>query len=141
MEYPPGENLESQRQQRQKQQLRQLESYLEFNHAICSQQGTEYISVLQPCPAIGKELTEREKQVVGQLDYREGYLKMAETYKNASTKGNFPYLCLLEIFSGDKRDIYQDHIHCAPGLDSPGNRGMAEKIGRFLEETKKLRKR
>jgi hypothetical protein len=63
---------------------------------------------------------------------------MAETYKNASAKGNFPHLRLLETFSGDKSDIYQDHIHCTPGPNSPGYRTIAEKIGVFLEKTKSL---
>lgn len=68
------------------------------------------------------------------LDYRESYLKMAETYKNASNKGRFLYLNLLEVFSGVKADIYQDHIHCAPGPDSPGYFAAAKSLGEFLED-------
>jgi len=139
LEYPPEETLESQRQQRQKQQLSQLESYLELNHAICRQQGAQYVSVLQPCPAIGKELTEREEQIVGPLDYRENYLKMAETYKNASLKGRFQSLDLLQVFSGNKTDIYQDHIHCAPGPDSTGYLAVAKSLGGFLEDNKLIK--
>ena len=92
------------------------------------------MSVLQPCPAIGKELSEREKQVVGTLDYRESYLKMAETYTKASNKGRFLCLTLLELFSGVKADIYQDHIHCAPGPDSKGYLAVAKSLGGFLED-------
>jgi hypothetical protein len=140
LEYPPGETLESQRQQRQKQQLSQLETYLELNDAICRQQGAQYVSVLQPCPAIGKELTEREKQVVGPLDYRGSYLKMAETYKKASNKSRFLCLNLLEVFSGVKADVYKDHIHCAPGPNSPGYLAVAKSLGGSLKENNLIKK-
>lgn len=85
--------------------LSQLETYLESNGAISRQQGAQYLSVLQPCPAIGKKLSEREKQVEGALDNRGSHLKMAELYKNASNKSRFLGLNVLEV-SGNKSDIY-----------------------------------
>lgn len=134
MEYPLGETFGSQRQQRQKQQLSQLETYLELNHAICRQQGAQYLSVLQPCPAIGKNLTEEELSKVGPLDYKISYLQMASSYEKAHQENGTPYLNLLEVFKEKKQTIYTDHIHCSAELGSEGNAIISKSIASFLKK-------
>jgi hypothetical protein len=65
---------------------------------------------------------------------------MAETYKKASNKSRFLCLNLLEVFSGVKADVYKDHIHCAPGPNSPGYLAVAKSLGGSLKENNLIKK-
>lgn len=137
-EYPPDQCGEDQRSRRKGEQMNQLRDYLALNQVICQQQGARYVSVLQPCPAIGKKLTEEEKRSVGSLSYKEDYLEMSYVYQSVSSRYKYPFLNLLEVFASINMSVYVDHIHCENGKSSYGYGILARAVGDFLAMKKIL---
>jgi len=127
-QYPPGQDGDNFTQERQRAQLSELRRYLQLNAVIARQQGCEYASFLQPCPAIGKALTPEERRKVGDLGYADVYGRMEEAYRDAGRRGNYPFLSLVEVFSKTAQSVYADQIHCEMGADSPGYRIVSQAI-------------
>jgi len=140
LEYPQTQSGQDQRLYRKNEQLIQLDNYLGLNQVICRQQDSFYMSVLQPCPALGKSLTEDEKKIVGSLDYKEDYLKMASVYQNAATRNRYPFLSLINVFASEKSSVYKDHIHCENGKNSLGYGIMANALCDFLTKEKIIKR-
>lgn len=136
---PSGQDGENLREDRQSSKLSELNRYLRFNAAVVRQQGAEYVSFLQPCPAIGKVLTIEERRKAGNLDYAGVYARMEKTYREAGRDGRYPFQSLVEVFSGTSLPVYADHIHCQMGADSFGYRILSQAIADTLVSIRLLR--
>ena len=110
---------------------------------MCSSDlGLKSAYFIQPAPAIGKTLTDEEKQLVGDLSYRDVYRKMIAGLMTLRERG-LPIYDLGDIFANEKGKIYADHIHYWRDAksESPGNRLMAARIADQLAETWGLQKK
>ena len=97
---------------------------------------------LQPVPAIGKTLTEKEKAVVGDLRYASTYRNMVDSLFELRGRG-VPVYSLLDVFQDSNQTLYGDEIHLIhdAGGESAGYRMMAEKMAAVLARSWKLKKR
>lgn len=103
-------------------------------HDVGKAMGKPVAVFLQPVPAIGKTLTEREKEVVGDLSYRDTYLWMIDQLQPLNRED--PYIfSLLDVFEGVTDTIYEDqfHFHRDPVTgESLGYRLVAKRIASIL---------
>ena len=104
--------------------------------AVARDNNVKSAYFIQPAPAIGKELTEEEKRVVGDLAYRDMYKNIAAGLMSLRD-GGAPIFDLSQIFAKEKGTIYADHIHYArdSAHESLGNRIVAARMGEILAET------
>jgi hypothetical protein len=103
--------------------------------AVARDNNVKSAYFIQPAPAIGKELTEEEKRVVGDLSYRDIYRNITAGLMTLRD-GGAPVFDLTQIFAGEKATIYADHIHYArdANQESLGNRIIAARMGEILAE-------
>ena len=123
-------------------QLGLFQKYWRATEAVARDNNVKSAFFLQPAPAIGKVLTEEEKRVVGDLDYRDIYARMTAGMMTLRERG-LPIYNLADVFADQKGTIYADHIHVVRSEDgeSLGNRILAARIGELLAETWGLQKK
>jgi hypothetical protein len=122
--------------------LEMYKKYVRIMNAVCREFNLRNAFFIQPCPAIGKELTENEKRVVGDLGYKDTYQRMSDSLLSLAPEG-IPIVSLLDVFNGLKEDLYADPIHCIRDGEenSPAYRIMAERIALELEEAWRLKRK
>lgn len=123
-------------------QLGLYQKYLRATEALARDYDLKSAYFLQPVPAWGKELTEEEKRIVGDLSYRDLYRKIVAGMLTLRERGMAIY-DLGDIFADQKGTVYADHIHYyrdAKG-ESLGNRLMAARMAAQLAETWGLQKK
>ena len=116
--------------------LRQYQKYIRMMQSIADTMNVRTAFFIQPVPAIGKTLSEDEKNVVGDLSYRDTYLRMAQGLLRLRAE-DIPVYDLLHIFSEHDETIYADPIHSVrqgERNESEGYRIMAEAISEALEK-------
>jgi hypothetical protein len=118
----------------------QYRKYIRAMDAIAAQHDVLVAHFIQPVPAIKKPLTEDERRVVGDLDYRQRYERIADDVLGLAREGT-PVFSLLELFEHYRGTLYADAIHLRqePDGSSDGYRLMAERIAEVLARTWKLR--
>jgi len=116
-------------------QLGLYQKYIKATVAVAKDNNVKAAYFIQPAPAIGKELTEEEKRLVGDLSYKGMYANIV-TGLMTLRDGGTPIFDLTQIFAGEKATIYADHIHYARDAvnESPGNRIIAARMGEILAE-------
>lgn len=117
-------------------QLGLYQKYVRAMDAVARDNGVKSAYFIQPAPAIGKELTEEEKRVVGDLSYRDLYKKIVSGLMTLRDRGT-PIFDLGDIFAKERGPIYADHIHFIrdSAAESPGNRIIAARMSELLSET------
>jgi len=91
-------------------QMSQYKKYLRTVRGIAREFGVLSAHFIQPVPAIGKTLTDAERNVVGDLGYRDRYQGMAADLLTLNDAG-VPVVSMLSVFEGDTRTLYGDPIH------------------------------
>ena len=124
-------------------QLGLYQKYLRATEALARDYNLKSAYFLQPVPAWDKELTQDEKQAVGDLSYRDLYRKIVAGMLTLRERGMAIY-DLGDIYAGQKDTIYADHIH--PMRDrqsgeSAGYRLMAARVAAQLAEAWGLQKK
>ena len=121
-------------------QFKRYHSYIISMDAVAKSQGVISAHFIQPVPAIGKQLTEKERAVVGGLDYRDVYRRMTDKLL-ALQKQNVEIFSLLDIFANERDTLYQDPIHLKIDADgeSRGYRIMADRMAEDLGKAWRLR--
>ena len=116
-------------------QLGLYQKYIRATVAVAKDNNVKAAYFIQPAPAIGKELTEEEKRVVGDLAYKDMYANIV-TGLMTLRDGGTPIYDLTQIFAGEKATIYADHIHYARDAanESLGNRIIAARMGEILAQ-------
>lgn len=109
-------------EQRNEFNLQQYRKYLSLSDAMAERLGIRAAHFIQPCPAIGKVLTEDERRVVGDLSYATTYRKLAS---------DLPAISLLDCFDDVRETVYTDAVH----NNDVGKRIMAERIARELAKS------
>lgn len=118
----------------------QYEKYILAMNAVAAQQNVLASYFIQPAPAIGKPLTEKERAAVGDLSYGPLYQRMADALLQLRSRGVAIH-SLLDTFATSNETLYADPIHMdqsAPG-GSPGYRRMAERMAEQIAADWKLR--
>ncbi len=121
----------------------QYRKYIRLMHAMSSRAGRRAVFFLQPVPAIGKTLTAEEQRVVGDLGYRDTYLRLTKEVLALRAEG-IPVHDLSNVFLGTSDTIYADAIHCVRyGTlnESKGYQLMSEAVAAVLEKEWNLRSR
>jgi hypothetical protein len=98
--------------------IEQYRKYTRAVDALASLYNVKVAHFIQPCPAIGKQLTPEERRVVGSLDYAQTYQQMADALVEIGA------LSLLDLYSGVDESLYRDHVH----VNNEGYRLMADRI-------------
>jgi hypothetical protein len=106
--------------------LGQYRKYVVSSAAICRSLGVGYIHFLQPCPAIGKTLTEDEQRCVGDLSYKACYEHMANEMASEGV------VSLLDAYRDVSETVYVDPVHCAG--NSEGYRILADLMAEEIVE-------
>jgi len=120
----------------------QYKKYLQAMDAVASQRQVRAVYFIQPIPGYGKKLTEKELEVVGNVDYAKVYLPMTESLLQLNEVG-LTVISLLNVFEKIEDTIYADPIHPVMNKkgESKGYSIMAERIGHELALAWKLRVR
>lgn len=112
----------------------QYQKYLRIIDAIAKAEGARAAFFIQPAPAIGKELTDEEKGIVGSLSYGPLYARLAAALLETRTAG-LQVFSLLDVFRDTRDTVYGDPIHFARDaktMDSIGNRIVASAMANRL---------
>jgi hypothetical protein len=122
--------------------IEQYRKYIRAMNAIARDRGIRSAYFIQPAPAIGKQLTEEERVVVGDLSYGPVYRRMTDGLLGLRSE-KIPVFSLLEIFADVEGTLYDDPIHLKRDTrgESVGYRLMAEKMAYTLAEAWQLRAR
>jgi hypothetical protein len=107
----------------------QYKKYIRLMHAMAGELKLREAYFIQPVPAIGKELTDGEKRLVGKLDYADAYRHMTDELLELNDSG-IPVVSLLDTFDGVEDSIYYDYVHCE--FHGKGYPLMAERIAAEL---------
>ena len=120
--------------------MKQYEKYILAMQSVAAEHKVLTSYFIQPAPAVGKALTEREKSVVGDLSYGPNYRRMADELLSLQ-KRQVPMHSLLEIFANTADTLYGDPVHLeqAGPAGSPGYRKMAEEMAARIAEDWKLK--
>lgn len=113
--------------------LGQYRKYMLAMDAVARQRSVHFAHFVQPVPAYGKQLTEAEKAVVGNLGYRDSYLAMTRSLLELNAQGS-RVISLLDMLQSVPGTIYGDPIHMLRSEDgeSQGNALMAQVIAQHL---------
>jgi hypothetical protein len=117
----------------------QYRKYVRAMDAIAAQHDVLVAHFIQPVPAIGKQLTDEERAVVGDLGYRALYERITRDVLGLANEGT-PIFSLLDLFEHTTGSVYADVIHLRQAQDgtSEGYRMMAERMATTLARTWKL---
>ncbi len=121
--------------------LEQYRKYIRLMHVMAKGAGRRDAFFLQPVPAIGKTLTREEQRLVGDLGYRDTYIRMKNEILALREEG-IPVHDLGKVFAGTTDTIYADAIHCKQYGDlneSKGYQLMSEAVMAVLEKEWNLR--
>ncbi len=103
------------------------QQYVRYLAAIARLNRARVAFFIQPVPAIEKPLTESELHVVGDLSYKDAYLRLVKDLTALRSEG-LDVFDLTPVFRDNQQTIYADSIHFAPApgsFESLGNRIMA----------------
>lgn len=127
------------REKREAWGIAQYRKYIAAMDAVAKTRGVLFAHFIQPVPAIAKKLTEAEVDVVGDLSYRDNYLRMTNALLEMSGP-NSAVVSLLDLFANYHGDLYEDQVHLKKYADgeSDGYRLMAEAIAGELAKLWKL---
>lgn len=118
---------------------RNLERYkhnLRMMHAMADKLHLREAYFIQPCPAIGKTLTEEETRIVGNLAYASAYRHMTDGLMSLNDEG-VPITPLLDLYENIHDTVYVDAIHCnLKGYQIMAERMVAELSHRWNIPTK-----
>src|SRR5262249_40078842 len=122
--------------------MHQYKKYILAIDAVAQSRGVLAAHFVQPVPAIGKRLTEKEKAVVGDLGYKDTYQQMTLSLLELRERGANIH-SLLDVFASFEDTLYVDPIHCERSAagDSTGYKLMAEEIAGILGRTWSLKAR
>jgi hypothetical protein len=118
-------------------QLGLYQKYMKMTEAIARNQGVKSAYFLAPVPAFGKELSEEEKRVVGDLSYGPLYRRMVDGMMTLREEG-VPVFDLGEVFKDVHERVYADesgHMQRTKDHDSLGNRIMAARMAETIAAT------
>jgi len=117
----------------------QYRKYITAMDAVAAEHDVLAAHFLQPVPAIAKPLTAEERAVVGPLDYRAKYERLAGDVLSLAAHGT-PVFSLLDVFERNTQTLYADVIHLRTAADgtSEGYRLMAERMAQILGRTWRL---
>lgn len=118
--------------------LKKYKSYITSMGAVAQSRDQKLFIFFQPVPAINKKLTANEVQVVGDLSYKDNYLKTVSSLIR-SDQENVYIKNLLDIFKNYEEELYSDNIHFVH--ESKGNEILTAKMVDFIAEKLKLKKR
>ncbi len=114
-------------------QLAQYRRYISLMSLIAREEGVKSMFFLQPVPAIGKELTDSERQVNRDLWYGGPYREVVRRLGELRQEG-IAVVDILDVFVEEKGTIYADDVHPyrAPGGESRGYRLIAARMARDI---------
>jgi hypothetical protein len=114
-------------------QLAQYRRYISLMDAIARRENVKSLFFLQPVPAIGKVLTETERQVNPDLTYADRYRRLVTGLEELNKEG-VPVVDLLDVFADQRGTIYVDDIHFdrGPKGESLGYTLVAERMAREI---------
>lgn len=116
-----------------------IESYKKYARLIkasADAMKVKSLYLIQPCPAIDKDLTPEEKKLVGDLSYENIYREMANSLLTLKEEG-VPIYNLGDIYKNEKSDIYTDAVH----VNEKGNELMRSAILRHMENEWGIKRR
>lgn len=133
-EWQPGRRFEA--------NIGQYQKYIRAMDAIARDQRVLTAHFVQPVPAIGKTLTTEEQATVGDLQYRDVYLRMTRRLLDLNRSGTNVH-DLLDVFEKEAGTLYEDAVHLRREADgeSRGNRLMAERMAETLALDWRLKRR
>lgn len=113
--------------------LTQYRKYVRSIDALAGLHGVKRAYFIQPCPAIGKSLTEEERKVVNDVSYADEYRHM-ESELLTLRDLNIPIVSLTDVFADTSETVYCDPIHCGweRGKGYVGYRIMANRVAAEL---------
>jgi hypothetical protein len=116
--------------------IEQYRKYIRAIETLAKSQAARTAYFVQPVPAIAKILTDEEKRVVGDLAYGPLYRRMTDQLLEL-TREDIPIFSLLDVFAGERRTLYSDHIHAKieTDRDSPAYRIIAAAMAQRLAES------
>jgi hypothetical protein len=133
-EWQPGRRFEA--------NIGQYQKYIRAMDAIARDRRVLTAHFVQPVPAIGKTLTTEEQATVGDLQYRDVYLRMTRRLLDLNRSGTNVH-DLLDLFEKEAGTLYEDAVHLRREADgeSRGNRLMAERMAETLALDWRLKRR
>ena len=115
--------------------LRQYQDNLRMMHAVASAMKAKDLFLIQPVPALQKDLTAEENRVVGDLSYRDLYQAMTDRLLELKQEA-VPVFSLLDVFKNEPGTIYEDAVHVLPH----GNQIITRRIVALLQSEWGLKK-
>ncbi len=123
--------------------LERYKDYFRYMNAIAEKMNIKTAYFMQPAPAISKPLTQEEMDVVGDLGYKERYLKLVNEMLTLNDEG-IPIYSMLHILENVPETIYRDAIHFWENVEtgeSSGNEILGNKMAERIAETFGLTKK
>ena len=123
-------------------QMEQYQSYILAMDNVANDRGVLAVHFIQPVPAIGKSLTDKERAVAGKLDYRNVYSRMVKGLLTLR-KRSVSVFDLGDIYADEPETLYADPIHLRiePDGESKGYRLMARRMAENLAATWNLKRK
>lgn len=123
--------------------LERYKDYFRYMNCIAEKMNIKAAYFMQPAPAISKPLTPAEIEVVGDLGYKDRYLKLVNEMLTLRNEG-IPVHSMLHILENVSETIYRDPIHFWENVEtgeSPGNEILGQKMAEALAKTFDLEKK
>src|SRR4030095_15185108 len=108
--------------------VQQYEKYIRLMNGGAEAFGIKRLFLIQPTPAFGKPLTDREK-VFAEGTNSSHYKLMSDDLLSLKSRFGIPIYSLLDVFSDVHEEVYQDHIH----VNDLGNQIFARRIADLIE--------
>lgn len=97
--------------------LEQYAGYIRMMNSISKVDGAKVLHILQPAPAIGKNLTAEEARAAGSLRYKNNYLRLTDFIMKLNQE-KIRVVNFADIFKDTREATYIDEIHYSQlGLD------------------------
>jgi len=117
--------------------LERYKTYFRYMNYIAEKMNIKTAHFIQPAPAISKPLTQEEIEVVGDLGYKDRYLRLVNEML-ALRNERIPMHSMLHILENVTETIYRDPIHFWENVESgesPGNKILGQKMAEAIAET------
>lgn len=98
------------KEKRQAYNQAQYRRYIEMMDAIAGRFGIKRLFLIQPVPALEKQLSPEELAVTGDLGYRDDYLVLEKSLLDLRAE-RIPVESLVGIFRDARQTLYADPIH------------------------------